>query len=222
MNAALVCSCGLLLEHAGEKLLIDAPNCALPPFYALPDEAAERLSADTEICGLLFTHLHPDHYDGARVKRFLHSPGRPVCFLPDENMPLRVEADIGSFHFEAVRFAHTPAPQFAELAHYVFLITAGGRTVYLAADAEPNADRHRAILQGRRIDAAFFNSQCLSYPEMRTLLSVCAKEAFIYHMPADAADCAGIGRKCARNLARFGAEVPNVRVLTQYPTFLQI
>lgn len=222
MNAALVCSCGLLLEYAGGKLLIDAPNSDLPPFYALPDEALERLSADAEIRALLFTHLHPDHYDGARAKRLLRGTKPPVCFLPDENTPPRVEKDFDSFHLEAVRFAHTPAPQFAELVHYVFLITAGGRTVYLAADAEPNADKHRAILNGRRVDAAFFNSQSLSHPEMRALLASCANEVFIYHMPADAADSAGIGRKCARNLARFGAEVPNVRVLTQYPTFLQI
>lgn len=222
MNAELVCSCGLLLEHAGTKLLIDAPNCAFPPFYALSDEAAERLLADTELRGLLFTHLHPDHYDGARVKRFLSGSKPPVCFLPDESTPPRLEMDIGSFHIEAARLAHTPAPQFAALVHYVLLITAGGRTVYIAADAEPNADRHRAILDGRRVDAAFFNSQCLSYPEMRALLSSCTGETFLYHMPADAADSSGIRRKCARNLSRFGAEVPNVRVLTQYPSLLQI
>ena len=32
MRAELLCSCGLLLEHAGESLLIDAPNGTIPPF----------------------------------------------------------------------------------------------------------------------------------------------------------------------------------------------
>ena len=42
MRITLLCSCGLLLEHAGESLLIDAPNGSLPPFYEFPDAEMQK------------------------------------------------------------------------------------------------------------------------------------------------------------------------------------
>ena len=91
-----------------------------------------------------------------------------------------------------------------------------------APDAAPDAEAHRRILNGRTADAAFWNSQYLSYPETRALLRGCAGVSYIYHMPVDDADVSGIRRKCERNMQRFGAELPNVRVLTHYPSILDI
>lgn len=222
MKITLLCSCGLLLEHENSRILIDAPNGDFPPFYPLPDTTLDTLKQGS-LDGLFFTHLHPDHYDPARAAAMLAAHPDAVSFLPGQDTPQTVSFTAGAFRVEAYRFAHTPAPQFPELAHFVLLVTAGEKTVYITADAAPDAARHRAILRTlRRPDAAFLNSQCLSYPELRTLLHEAVRQTFVYHMPVDVPDVSGIRRKCARNLARFGSELPNLRVLTEYPTTLCI
>lgn len=226
MKATLLCSCGLLLEHAGKSLLIDAPNGSLPPFYQFPDTEMERLLDGAggygSLCGVLFTHLHPDHYDEKRVDALLRTRGTLTTFLPNKQTPEALIQTAGPFTVECRRFPHMPAPRFPDVAHYVLLVTAGSVSVYITADAVPDAAAHRTVLHGRRPQLAFWNSQSLSYPEMRTLLHEETAQSAIYHMPVDPADQSGIRRKCERNLQRYGAELPNVRVLTQYPSELEI
>ena len=57
---------------------------------------------------------------------------------------------------------------------------------------------------------------------MRALLREETEQSAIYHMPVDPADQSGIRRKSERNMQRYGAELPNVCVLTQYPSELNI
>lgn len=222
MRAELLCSCGLLLEHQGSRILIDAPNGSLPPFYEFPDTEMQRLLDGTGIysglCGVFFTHLHPDHYDERRVNALLGKNAGLTAFLPDWSMPEAVSLTAGPFEIECSRFPHMPAPKFPSVAQYVLLVTAGSQSVYVTADAVPDAARHRLILNGRIPDAAFWNSQALSYPEMRVLLRESVRENYVYHMPAGPDDPSGIRRKCARNFERYGAELSNVTPLLEYPS----
>ena len=91
----------------------------------------------------------------------------------------------------------------------------------MTADAQIDTERHRASLHGRRADAAFWNGQYLSHPETRELLLEAAVKNYIYHIPVDEKDVCGIRRKCERSMARFGAELPNVSLLEQYPSSLE-
>ena len=61
-------------------------------------------------------------------------------------------------------------------------------------------------------------SEILSYPETRALLPEAAKKNYVYHIPVDEKDACGVRRKCERNMARFGAELPNVSLLEAYPS----
>ena len=49
MRAELLCSCGRLLEHAGSRILIDAPNGTIPPFYEFPDAEMQKLLDGTGV-----------------------------------------------------------------------------------------------------------------------------------------------------------------------------
>ena len=109
-------------------------------------------------------------------------------------------------------------PGWDAITHGVYFISAAGVSVYVTADARIDAVQHRAILRGRRADAAFWNGQILSYPETRALLPEAAKKNYVYHIPADEKDACGVRRKCERNMARFGAELPNVSLLEAYPS----
>ena len=109
-------------------------------------------------------------------------------------------------------------PGWDAITHGVYFISAAGVSVYVTADARIDAVQHRAILRGRRADAAFWNGQILSYPETRALLTEAAKKNYVYHIPVDEKDACGVRRKCERNMARFGAELPNVSLLEAYPS----
>ena len=146
--------------------------------------------------------------------------GAPV-FLPQPNTPERLMMQLGPFTVECSRFPHIPVPGMAEAPHAVYWISAAGKSIYVTADAQIDTERHRAILHGRRADAAFWNGQYLSHPETRELLLEAAVKNYIYHIPVDEKDVCGIRRKCERSMARFGAELPNVSLLEQYPSSLE-
>ena len=85
---------------------------------------------------------------------------------------------------------HAPIPNAP--AHVVTWIETGEGSVYLAADAELDPERHREVLKNRTADAAVWNSMYLSRPETRSLMKDAGKQNYIYHMPAERPDCAGL------------------------------
>ena len=88
----------------------------------------------------------------------------------------------------------------------------------MTGDAQIDVELHRSILAGRHVDAAFWNGQYLSYPQTRALLAEVSDRNYVYHIPVDEKDACGVRRKCERNMARFGAELPNVSLLEAYPS----
>lgn len=221
MKCTLVCSCGLLLETSGEKLLIDGVTVNFPPFFPLPERdfslLLEGKSPYYSVKTLVFTHLHPDHYSSVGVKQVCAAQPDVRVRIPDGG---DFETDVFSVCFHPI--THTPVPPHLMVPHYALLVSANGKTVYVTADAEPDAQKHRAILAGHKVDAAFWNSQHLSYPEMRKVMAECVGQNYIYHLPADDADKTGIRRKCRSNLERFANELQNVTALEHYPSEIEI
>ena len=173
MRITLVSSCGLVLEQDGSALLIDALNKQFRCYYGLPPEVFAKMLAGEPpydaVCGVLFTHAHPDHYSASRTEQLRAACGAPV-FLLQPNTPERLMMQLGPFTVECSRFPHIPVPGMAEAPHAVYWISAAGKSIYVTADAQIDTERHRAILHGRRADAAFWNGQYLSHPETRELL----------------------------------------------------
>lgn len=221
MKVTLVCSCGLLLEQDDSAILVDAPNCDFPPFEHFPDaamaDALQGRDAYSNLKGIYFTHMHPDHCDPQAANQIRRAREGVTCFIPDETMPKHFVLKSGAFRIECCRIPHTPVTGYPEPPHYTFWISAGGKSVYVAADAAPDTEIHEEYRRGRVADAAFWNGQYLSHPETRSLLVRCAVQNFVYHIPMDEADLSGIRRKCNSNMSRFSAELQSVRLLTQYP-----
>jgi len=223
MTCTLLCSAGVCLEYGGKTLLIDVLNGAWPPYREITEtDTARVLSGEgifSDVCGLLYTHLHPDHYSESRTKAFLKLHPGVKTFLPQEDGPEKLVFEAGPFHVECISFAHTPIP-YDLVKHYVMLISAGEKSVYLTADAAPDCERHRRILDGRRANAGFWNGQYLSYPETRALMAQCAGQNYIYHLPDEPGN--GIRRKCQRNFERFPQELLTVTPLYAYPSVIRI
>ena len=224
MRITLVSSCGLVLEQDGQTLLIDALNKQYRCYYGLPPETFAKMLAGeppyNAICGILFNHAHPDHYSASRAEQLCAASAAPL-FLPQPDTPEQLVMHFGPFTVECRRFPHIPVPGLADIPHAVYWISAAGKTVYVTADAQIDTGRHRAILHKRRADIAFWNGQYLSRPETRELLLEAANRNYVYHIPVDEKDACGIRRKCERNMSRFGADLPNIALLEQYPSVLE-
>lgn len=223
LQGALLCSAGLYFRCGESAILVDALNQPFRSFKAIPEDTADRLIQGAPPCvrmdGLLYTHLHPDHYDRALNSTFLeHHPGVQT-FFPTPETPDHGVIQAGGFTVEYRYLEHTPC-DYAWAKHYVLLLSAGGSTVYIAADAELNPAAHMDFLSGRHVDYGFFNAMYLSYPETRALLRDAVGKAYIYHMPEAEDD--GICRKARRNYERYPEELREVTLLERYPAELDL
>lgn len=223
MKLTLLCNAGLALEQDGELLLVDLPNEELPPFYALPEHTwqaiLEKEPPYDRVCGLYFTHDHPDHCHREKVSKYLERyPGTP-CFFPAENPPAG-RIVMGPFTMEYAPMPHAPLPVLP--VHAATVVEAGGKQLYLPADSALDCDAHRAFLRGRRVDAAVWTPMYLSRPDTRQLLQDAAGHNYIYHMPEGSADDQGYWKKLERNFQRYGDQLQQVTVLGAYPTTVVI
>ena len=218
MKLTLLCNAGLSVESADAMLLVDVPNREIASFYRLPDELWKKIlnkeAPYDRVCGFWFTHDHPDHLDRSRMQDYLIRWPNTTVFLPGE-MTRGGRTRMGPFSIEYHRMDHAPIP--GAPPHVVTLIGDGEKTVYIAADAVLDAEQHRAYLGGRRADLAFWNSMYLSHPETRALLREAAERSYIYHMPAQRPDRAGLWKKLENNFRRYGSELTSVTVLDRYP-----
>lgn len=226
MKIRLVSNCGLLFSSQGKKILIDGLNSPLAPFYELPQADFEAIvRGEPPYDGSLalgFTHTHADHFCRDKLQRVLQARKDIAAFVPDAQTPDHGTVRFGAFTVEFHSFAHTPVPENLWCEHDVLLVSAEGKTVYITADAAPDADRHREILASRRCDAAFWNGQYLSHSQTRALMQETAKKNYVYHIPLDPLDVSGIRRKCERNMERFAQELENVTLLNAYPSEIEL
>ena len=117
MKITLVSSCGLVLEQDGQTLLIDALNKQYRCYYGLPPETFVRMLSGEPpydaVCGILFTHAHPDHYSASRTEQLRAACGAAVV-LPQPDTPERLNVQLGpfaafrTFPFQDWRRSHTP------------------------------------------------------------------------------------------------------------------
>lgn len=218
MQITVLCNAGLALSYEGNTLLIDAPNETIAPFCQLDDDEWNRIINHeppyNQICGFWFTHEHPDHYSKEKISAYLNRwPETPV-FVPQKEV--RGKFCIGPFVIEYQRFDHAPM-DVPVPPHVVTLISAGNRTVYIAADAKLDVEAHKSFLKGQQVDIAFWNSMYLSRPETRNLLQSAAKQNYIYHMPETRPDSYGLWRKLEKNLEHYKDELITTEIIAEYP-----
>ncbi|MCI8525791.1 MAG: hypothetical protein HFF17_07695 [Oscillospiraceae bacterium] len=225
LQAVLLSSTGLFFSCGTSSILVDVLNGAFRCFRAVDAGTARAVILGEppydQVDGIFYSHLHPDHYDQASNAAFLRRHPGISAFFPQADTPDHGVVHTGAFTVEYQYLEHVPC-DYAWAKHYVFLISAGGTSVYLTTDAGLAVEGHRAFLGGRPVDYAFWNAIYLSYPQTRRLLREAAAKTYIYHMPEPAGDTSGICRKAARNFARYPEELAACTVLTQYPSALSL
>ena len=220
MKITLICNCGLVFSSGGELLLIDALTQELAPFYRGPESVRQEIVTGTgayeKTCGLLFTHLHPDHYDKEAAQAFAQYHLRAALYVPNRRELPPKRLSIGSFTVELHRVWHTQVAGYGKSTVDAMIISAEGKSVYVASDSAPEVSLHESVLHGRRMDAAFWNGEMLLYKPEREALCRFAAQNFIYHIPGDPQD--GFRRKLERLRGRYPAELETVRLLGDYPS----
>ena len=220
MKITLICNCGLVFSSGEELLLIDALTQELAPFYRAPEPMRQEIIAGTgeyrKTCGLLFTHLHPDHFDKEAAQAFAKYHPDATLYIPNRRELPPERFSIGSFNVELHRVRHTQVAGYGKSTVDVMIVSAEGKSVYVASDAAPEVSLHESVLHGRRMDAAFWNGEMLLYKPEREALCRFAAQNFIYHIPGDPQD--GLRRKLERLLGRYPEELETVRLLGDYPS----
>ena len=220
MKITLICNCGLVFSSGGELLLIDALTQELAPFYRAPESVRQEIVTGTgayeKTCGLLFTHLHPDHFDREAAQAFAQYHLRAALSVPNRRELPPERLTVGSFTVELHRVRHTQVAGYGKSTVDAMIISAEGKRVYVSSDAAPEVSLHESVLHGRRMDAAFWNGEMLLYKPEREALCRFAAQNFIYHIPGDPQD--GFRRKLDRLRGRYPAELETVRLLGDYPS----
>lgn len=220
MKITLICNCGLVFSSGETCLLIDALTQELAPFYRAPESVRQEIVTGTgayeKTCGLLFTHLHPDHYDKEAAQAFAQYHLRAALYVPNRRELPPERLTVGSFTVELHRVRHTQVAGYGKSTVDAMIISAEGKSVYVASDSAPEVSLHESVLHGRRMDAAFWNGEMLLYKPEREALCRFAAQNFIYHIPGDPQD--GFRRKLDRLRGRYPAELETVRLLGDYPS----
>ena len=220
MKITLICNCGLVFSSGETCLLIDALTQELAPFYRAPESVRQEIVTGTgayeKTCGLLFTHLHPDHYDKEAAQAFAQYHSRAALYVPNRRELPPERLSIGSFTVELHRVRHTQVAGYGKSTVDAMIISAEGKSVYVASDSAPEVSLHESVLHGRRMDVAFWNGEMLLYKPEREALCRFAAQNFIYHIPGAPQD--GFRRKLERLRGRYPAELETVRLLGDYPS----
>ena len=220
MKITLICNCGLVFSSGETCLLIDALTQELAPFYRAPESVRQEIVTGTgayeKTCGLLFTHLHPDHYDKEAAQAFAQYHLRAALYVPNRRELPPERLTVGGFTVELHRVRHTQVAGYGKSTVDAMIISAEGKRVYVSSDAAPEVSLHESVLHGRRMDAAFWNGEMLLYKPEREALCRFAAQNFIYHIPGDPQD--GFRRKLDRLRGRYPAELETVRLLGDYPS----
>jgi len=220
LKLTLLCNAGFCIEAADATLMVDLPNDSSAPFYELPEpiwnQILNREAPYDNVCGFIFTHVHPDHYHNHRVKDYQSRWPEIPIFSP-QSTQLKGKGKIGPFMIQYRKFEHAPIPDAPP--HVVFLIEVEGKTIYFAGDASLDRSRHMEMIETRRIDAAIWTSMYLSRSDTREMMKTCAEKNLICHMPQkDEPGADTYWKKLEKNLERYGTALENVEVLGEYPT----
>ena len=224
LRCTFLANCGLHLEYAGESILIDAPNGLRTAFDAVPFEEGERIITGSApydtLLGMFFTHKHSDHYDRSRVRAAAASRPNLVIFAPNGNTEASGSVDLGVYRVSYFTIPHS-GEEFANVYHRVLVVKAGKHCLYITGDAEWDHEAHAKIIQEYRPTAAFWNPNFITHESGRNLLKTVPKN-YIYHLPVEAEDTFGFGRKCRSIYSKMKNELENTVLIEEYPTLAEI
>ena len=193
---------GLYISSGTTAVLIDGIHGAPPGFTAMPEGLYDRILQGSgmfaRLDGLLFTHLHPDHYDAEKTGRVLEDrpetalwgPGLANRGIPEyRELPSGCTFRIGDLRVFAYPTVHSGEP-FCEDPHRSFLIRneSSGEAFLISGDAVFSPWLAGAVKENAggpgTVTAAFINIyHLIEEPSRAFLLRLAPERLFLYHRP---------------------------------------
>lgn len=210
LRITLIANAGVLLRYRGSTLLIDGiQNSENLPFSALPDRLWQELLCGShrfpKIGGLLFSHLHPDHFSCPMTAQYLKRNPDLQLFMPAEPLSRKCLADSGfrlertvllfsgtegrvfrlspDITVQAFRTRHLDR-RFYGVPHYCYLISFGSKHVLFTADIDYTSES-LSQTAGICLHAAFVNPLFFHTLSSGTRFpgKLCASHICVYHVP---------------------------------------
>lgn len=191
---------GLYLTDSQTGLLVDGLHKgAFFGMSCMPEELKDQAKKQEGIFrglnGLLFTHLHDDHYDQRKVIRFLSQspntalwgPGLDACGLTEYTETTSgCQFRVGDFRICAYKTRHS-GNEFLDVAHTSLLLRSGinEETIFVAGDALFVSEEADEILaDAGHIDKAFVNLyHLIEQSSIEFLLRLKPGRVLLYHRP---------------------------------------
>lgn len=199
---------GVYISTGKTALLIDGIHGAPSGFSAMPEGLYGRILQGTgmfaRLDGILFTHLHPDHYDADKTDRVLENRPGTALWGPGlaergireyRETPAGCMFRIGDLRIFAYPTVHSGKP-FREVPHCSFLIRneSSGESFLISGDAVFSPDLADTIKENAggpgMVAAAFINVyHLIEEPSRDFLLRLAPRHLFLYHRPLPEDDC---------------------------------
>jgi len=221
LRITAVCNAGLLLDYEGYCILVDGTAYDYLGFSGIDENLLYQIAtcktSNSSLCGVLSTHCHPDHYNKERTHFLKQQNDSLFIFTPDDKTAVSGCIQCGPFCVYYHETEHMPH-SYEQVRHYVFFVTAGSESVYIAADAKLDAAAHRNILRGMKPKYLVVNPVYLTAADTICLLQdLTPDRIFVYHVPVDPFDRTGMRRKAERSIARCASKLPPILLADVFP-----
>ena len=215
----------------GHGLLVDGAHGGYPEGFSNPPSQLQcqlrrRTGLFSHVDTLLFTHLHPDHFDASALDAILEASPAPRVYGPGLDrcsIPVRpVSAGITGlsdppFQVLAINTVHDGA-SFSCVPHRSYLLSCGEECFFIGGDAVlglPQADL-LAQMDHPPVTAAFLNPYQLSSSGGQAFLrALSPQRVFLYHLPFPNDDRYGFYPLARQALRNDPADLPRADFLPQ-------
>lgn len=223
-------TCGLYLHHHNTGILIDGIHTGQK--YGFSDMPPALLAAIQtgqapfdKLDALLFTHLHPDHFNRRllaqtlerRTDKHLDVYGQQLdnsTLAPETVAPGLSVINIGTARVILMDLIHD-GPDFKDVPNQSLLVVWEDAAIFVAGDStltEADAQRLRSYYQ-TPIDAAFLNAYQLgSRLGHGFIRKIAPRNLYLYHLPFEKDDQYGIYTLSKNALRRFPDDLPRPKI----------
>jgi L-ascorbate metabolism protein UlaG (beta-lactamase superfamily) len=245
MTITLLANAGILINTGSIRLLVDGLYSDTGhTFSAIPPEVESRLFEGElgQVQYLLFTHLHPDHFDMYKTIEFTDTNKVRGVLLPrvdsmDAEMkvlilalrdnkthalPLALKRGeqryvAAGIDTEIVAFGTSHiGMQYRNVLNVCYLVKAGGKTLLITGDSDFDAADFVPVLDSGSIDAAIVNPLFMQVKQGAELMRRLSVDSVILcHIPFTGEDPNNLRGMALRQVKRYKDEAYNIMPLME-------
>lgn len=246
-NIRYIANAGFLIEYMGKKIMIDAIHVKqIDPYYNIDNQTINKIINGVppfdNISLFLFTHYHPDHFDGEAILQTLSNHPNTKLFsskqtveylkglsLYDISLEQQLIYDelelntIKDFNINGIRFSALSlthdGKNFKDIVNFAYLLNFKGQRIYHCGDAKPDLKNYENLgLNKLHIDYALLGFPYITLPSARKVINEYIKpeKVLLMHMPNKEKDEYNWLESIYKVVDRYGDQLPEL-ILCEEP-----